>query len=209
MWTSGGVSTSDAVQIGHQQWSVARTQCTVRSLLILGSGHLCYYCKHQATVDMGPFSVALYSLYCPNVPLRNCSLTDGWQCIGAWENIIAGTYPPFCMSWDRETWGEVSPHHPTRGSGKRRKLPQWGPGLPKMDFMHILGQKEATWNTIFSIFERWWDPPNVAGPGKTFPHFPPSRRAWSQCPVMSINMQQVFVEETPGPRLECLCYICF
>jgi len=23
-----------------------------------------------------------------------------------------------------------------------------------MDFMHILGQKEATWNTIFSIFER-------------------------------------------------------
>jgi len=23
-----------------------------------------------------------------------------------------------------------------------------------MDFMHILGQKEAIWNTIFSIFER-------------------------------------------------------
>jgi len=23
-----------------------------------------------------------------------------------------------------------------------------------MDFMHILGQKEATWNIIFSIFER-------------------------------------------------------
>ena len=42
-----------------------------------------------------------------------------------------------------------------------------------MDFMHILGQKEATWNTIFSIFERRRGPPNVAGPGKTFPPFPP------------------------------------
>jgi len=37
-----------------------------------------------------------------------------------------------------------------------------------MDFMHILGQKEI-WNTIFSIFERRRGPPNVAGPGKTFP----------------------------------------
>ena len=37
-----------------------------------------------------------------------------------------------------------------------------------MYFVHILGQKEATWNTIFSIFERRRGPPNVAGPGKTF-----------------------------------------
>ena len=43
-----------------------------------------------------------------------------------------------------------------------------------MDFVHILGQKEAIWNTIFSIFERLRaPPPNVAGPGKTFPPFPP------------------------------------
>jgi len=48
---------------------------------------------------------------------------------------------------------------------------------PKMDFMHILGQKEATWNNIFSIFERRQGPPNVTGPGKTSPLFPPSRRA--------------------------------
>jgi len=39
--------------------------------------------------------------------------------------------------------------------------------------MHILGKKEATWNTIFSIFERRLGPRNVAGPGKTFP-LPPS-----------------------------------
>jgi len=46
--------------------------------------------------------------------------------------------------------------------------------LPKMDFVHIWGQKEAIWNTLFSIFERY--PPNVAGPGKTFPFFLPCRR---------------------------------
>jgi len=38
-----------------------------------------------------------------------------------------------------------------------------------MDFMHILGHKEAPWNTIFSIFERRRGPPNVAGPGKPPP----------------------------------------
>jgi len=42
-----------------------------------------------------------------------------------------------------------------------------------MDFMHILGQKEAIWNNLFSIFERWRGPQNVAEPGKTFPPFPP------------------------------------
>jgi len=55
---------------------------------------------------------------------------------GARENIIAGPYPPFCMSWDRdaegvereETWGWVSPHHLTRDSGERHKLSQRGPG---------------------------------------------------------------------------------
>ena len=40
----------------------------------------------------------------------------------------------------------------------------------KMDFMHILDQKEAIWNTIFSIFERRPPPSaHVAGPGKTTP----------------------------------------
>jgi len=53
-----------------------------------------------------------------------------------------------------------------------------------MDFMHILGQKEAIWNTIFSIFERRRGPPSVAGPGKTFPLFPPSRRACIDCAVI-------------------------
>jgi len=35
--------------------------------------------------------------------------------------------------------------------------------------MHILDQKEAIWNSLFSMFELWRGPPNVAGPGKTFP----------------------------------------
>ena len=49
----------------------------------------------------------------------------------------------------------------------------------KMDFMHILGQKEAIWNTIFSIFERRRGPQRSRGPGKR-PSFPPSRRACKQ-----------------------------
>jgi len=46
------------------------------------------------------------------------------------------------------------------GPGERRKLPQAG---LKMDFVHILDQKEATWNTIFSIFERRRPPPPLDG----------------------------------------------
>ena len=69
----------------------------------------------------------------------------------------------------------MSSHHLTRDLGDRRKLPQRGPGQSpgsKMDFLHISGQKEAIWNTLFSIFERWRGPPNVVGPGKTSPPFP-------------------------------------
>jgi len=39
-------------------------------------------------------------------------------------------------------------------------------GSPKMDFMHISGQKEAIWNTLFSIFERWRGPQTSRAPGK-------------------------------------------
>ena len=70
-----------------------------------------------------------------------------------------------------ETWGGVSPHYPTRSLGERPELPGQGP--PKVDFMHICGQKEAIWNTLFSILERWRGPTNVAGPWKTFPLSPP------------------------------------
>ena len=38
-----------------------------------------------------------------------------------------------------------------------------------MDFMHIFGQKEATWNTIFSIFERRRASQTSRGPGKLSP----------------------------------------
>ena len=78
---------------------------------------------------------------------------------------------------EEETWREVSPHHPSRGSGERRKLPQRGPGRPKMDFKHILGQKEATWNTIFSCLSDGWAPKR-RGARENFPPFPPSRRTW-------------------------------
>ena len=41
-----------------------------------------------------------------------------------------------------------------------------------MDFMHILGQKEAILNTIFSIFERRRGPQTSRGPGKLSPLSP-------------------------------------
>ena len=63
----------------------------------------------------------------------------------------------------------MSPHHPTRGLRERRT---------KMDFMHILGQKEAIWNTIL-VFLRQRAPQTSRGPGKLPPPFPPSRQAWS------------------------------
>ena len=68
--------------------------------------------------------------------------------------------------------GRVSPHHPTRGL----EAPPAGSGADswqKMDFMHILGQKEATRNTLFGIFGRQRGLQNIAGPKKTFP-LPPS-----------------------------------
>ena len=40
-----------------------------------------------------------------------------------------------------------------------------------MDFMHILGQKEAIWNTIFGISERRRAPQTSRGPEK-LPPFP-------------------------------------
>jgi len=75
-----------------------------------------------------------------------------------------------------ETWGGMSPHHPIRSLGERRELLQRGRAEPrlKMDFMHIRGQKEAIWNTFFSIFERWRPPPpKRRGTRGKFPPSPP------------------------------------
>ena len=69
--------------------------------------------------------------------------------------------------------GGGCPHHPTGVL----EAPPVGSGAefrPIIDFIYILGRKEAIFNTFFNIFERWRGPQNVAGPGKT----PPSLRAW-------------------------------
>jgi len=83
---------------------------------------------------------------------------------GPGKTLSRGPIPPFCMSWDRdavcvereETWGEVSPHHSTRGSGS------------------IVSSPSGVWDgapaeNIFSIFEWRRGTPNVAGPVKTPP----------------------------------------
>jgi len=58
-----------------------------------------------------------------------------------------GALPPppnsVCLEIDtpmEETWREVSPHHRTIGVQGSVVI---------VDFMHILGQKETIWNTIF------------------------------------------------------------
>ena len=73
------------------------------------------------------------------------------------------------IKMQEETWGRVFPHHPTRGL----EAPPAGSGAPKIDFIHILGQKEAIWNIFFNIFEQWRAPKMSWGPGKFSPLFPP------------------------------------
>jgi len=48
-----------------------------------------------------------------------------------------------------------------------------GSAPPKMDFMHILGQKKNHLEHYFQYFWATSGPPNVAGPGKTFLPPPP------------------------------------
>jgi len=43
-----------------------------------------------------------------------------------------------------------------------------------MDFMYILGQKEAIWITLFSILSDGGAPQTSQRPGKLFPFPPPS-----------------------------------
>jgi len=87
--------------------------------------------------------------------------------------------PPFCMSWDRvereETW---------EGCPLIIRLGVWGivvsspSGVrveprPKMDFMHILGQKKPS-GTPFSVFLSDGRAPQTSrGPGKLSPVPPP------------------------------------
>ena len=61
-----------------------------------------------------------------------------------------------------------------RAPGESRKL--------KMDFMHILGQKETTWNTILGIFERRRPPTKRRGARENFPPPPLDGPAHNQGP---------------------------
>ena len=91
--------------------------------------------------------------------------------------------PPFSRSRRRGrreggTWGEVFPHHPTRGSGKRRRLPQRGPGRSpcRKWILCIFQVRKKPPGTPFSVFLSDSGAPQTSrGPGKLPP---PSRRAW-------------------------------
>ena len=63
-----------------------------------------------------------------------------------------------------------------RGLGERRKLPQRGPGRSpgRKWILCIFQVRKKPPGALFSVFfERRRPPPNVAGPGKTFPLYPP------------------------------------
>jgi len=97
------------------------------------------------------------------------------------EKTSRGPIPhSVCLEiWGRKR-GERCPltiRRGVRGSVVSSPAGSWAKPRPKMDFMHILGRKEAIWNTIFSIFEWRRGSPKVAGPGKTSP-LSPFRRAW-------------------------------
>jgi len=94
---------------------------------------------------------------------------------GARETIIAGPYHNLIQYAPRS-------RHRRRREGERGegcllmvRLGVWGSVISSPSgVMPILGQKEAIWNNLFSIFDQWQGPLNVAGPGKTPPA---SRRA--------------------------------
>jgi len=54
----------------------------------------------------------------------------------------------------KETRGGLSPHHPTKGLGDRRKLPHRGPGR-KWILCIFEVRKKQPGTPFFSIFERW------------------------------------------------------
>jgi len=77
--------------------------------------------------------------------------------------------------WDfgierEETWGEVCPHHPTKGSGSVISSPS---RVPAENGLYAYFRSERS--HLEHHFQYFWataGPPNVAGPGKT-PPFPP------------------------------------
>ena len=73
--------------------------------------------------------------------------------------------------------GEVSPHHPTRGSEERHKPPlgeavSGAEPRPKMDFMHILEVRKKPPGTPFSVFLSDGGPPKRRGARENFSPFP-------------------------------------
>ena len=95
-----------------------------------------------------------------------------------------------------ETLGEVFPHHPTSGSGERRKLPSGVPGAAPAEngfYAYFRSERSHPEHHAFSVFLSDGGAPNVAGPGKTFP-LPPL-----EGPVCFLNKLMISMIQTcPG-----------
>ena len=99
---------------------------------------------------------------------------------------------------DREkTWGGVAPHYPTRGQGGVVSCPSGiraGSSPGRKWILCIFEVRKLPSETPFSVFfELWRGPLNVAGPGKTFPHYP------SRGPVQ-IHLSTPDFSADPPPR---------
>jgi len=67
-----------------------------------------------------------------------------------------------------ETWGGVSPHHPTRDLGARHKLPSGVRGRAPAEngFYAYFRLERSHLEHPFSTVERWRGPQTSRGPGK-------------------------------------------
>jgi len=151
-------------------------------------------CPDQFAVHLCVINSLLLSLHTANKVVEKTRPFKSHS--GARETVIAGPRPyhnriPYAPrsrrpseSRGRKLGGILS--HSTRSMGSVISSPS---GVrPKIDFMRISGQKEAIWNTLFSIFGRWRGPQTLRGPGKLSPLSPPSQWAWkglllNDCPV--------------------------
>jgi len=64
-----------------------------------------------------------------------------------------------------------------------------------MDFMHISGEKEAIWNTLFSILSDGGALQTSRGPGKLPPPFPPLSTGLHAAPSKFYNSEGSFTHK--------------
>ena len=78
--------------------------------------------------------------------------------VGLWGPLTTRGCVRRCVGaeWRGVWWGGVSPPQPTRGSGERHKLPQWGPGHSENGFWRILKATERSFLYLYDLYDKIW-----------------------------------------------------